>query len=173
MNQTHEQHDDRAVMVAKARTGITGLDEITHGGLPAGRPTLVCGGPGCGKTVLAMEFLVRGALEFDEPGLFVSFEENIEDLHHNFRSFGFDLKALIEQKKLYVSHVKLSRAEIVEAGAFTLDGLFVRLEQAIQQVGAKRVALSTPWKSCSPVCRARRTCAPRSRVYSSGSRRRA
>jgi len=97
MNQTHEQHDDRAVMVAKAHTGIAGLDEITHGGLPAGRPTLVCGGPGCGKTILAMEFLVRGALEFDEPGLFVSFEESIEDLHHNFRSFGFDLKALIEQ----------------------------------------------------------------------------
>jgi len=143
VNEMHEPHDDRAVMVAKAPTGIAGLDEITHGGLPAGRPTLVCGGPGCGKTILAMEFLVRGALEFDEPGLFVSFEESIEDLHHNFRSFGFDLKALIEQKKLYVSHVKLSRAEIVEAGEFTLDGLFVRLEQAIHQVGAKRVALDT------------------------------
>ncbi len=143
MNGMHEPHDDHAVMVAKARTGIAGLDEITHGGLPAGRPTLVCGGPGCGKTILAMEFLVRGAVEFDEPGLFVSFEESIEDLQHNFRSFGFDLKALIEQKKLYVSHVKLSRNEIVEAGEFTLDGLFVRLEQAIQQVGAKRVALDT------------------------------
>jgi circadian clock protein KaiC len=79
-------------MVAKAPTGIAGLDEITHGGLPAGRATLVCGGPGCGKTILAMEFLVRGALEFDEPGLFVSFDESVEDLHQNFRSFGFDLE---------------------------------------------------------------------------------
>ena len=143
MNETNDQYNDHPVMVAKAPTGIMGLDEITHGGLPAGRATLVCGGPGCGKTILAMEFLVRGVLEFDEPGLFVSFEESIEDLHHNFRSFGFDLRALIEQKKLFISHVKLSRNEIVEAGAFTLDGLFVRLELAIQQVGAKRVALDT------------------------------
>jgi circadian clock protein KaiC len=143
MNEAHRPYDDRPVMVAKARTGITGLDEITHGGLPAARPTLVCGGPGCGKTILAMEFLVRGALEFGEPGLFVSFEESSEDLHNNFKSFGFDLNALIEQKRLLIAHVKLSRNEIVEAGAFTLDGLFVRLELAIKQVGAKRVALDT------------------------------
>ena len=127
----------------KAPTGIDGLDAITHGGFPAGRPTLVCGGPGCGKTILAMEFLVRGALEFDEPGLFVSFEESIEDLYHNFRSFGFDLQGLVEQKKLFISHVKLSRTEIVESGEFTLDGLFVRLGHGIQQVGAKRVAIDT------------------------------
>jgi circadian clock protein KaiC len=129
--------------LAKARTGISGLDEILHGGLPKNRPTLVCGGPGCGKTILAMEFLVRGVLEFGEPGLFVSFEENIEDLIQNFESFGFDLGALVEQKKLLISHVKLSRNQVVEAGEFTLDGLILRLEHGIQQVGAKRVALDT------------------------------
>ena len=122
MNDTRTQHGGHASMVAKARSGIAGLDEITHGGLPAGRPTLICGGPGCGKTILAMEFLVRGALEFDEPGMFVSFEESIEDLYANFRSFGFDLEALVEQKKLFVSHVKIARSEIVESGAFSLDG---------------------------------------------------
>jgi circadian clock protein KaiC len=127
----------------KAPIGVEGLDAITHGGFPAGRPTLICGGPGCGKTILAMEFLVRGALEFDEPGLFVSFEESIEDLYHNFRSFGFDLESLVEQKKLFISHVKLSRTEIVESGEFTLDGLFIRLADGIQQVGAKRVAIDT------------------------------
>lgn len=142
MNNPGASHNP-AQTLAKAPTGISGLDEITHGGLPAGRPTLVCGGPGCGKTVLAMEFLVRGALEFGEPGLFVSFEENIEDLRENFKSFGFDLAALVEQKKLFLSHVKLSRNEIVEAGEFTLDGLLLRLEHGIVQVGAKRVALDT------------------------------
>ncbi len=143
MNDTHGTVDNPPSTLAKARTGISGLDEITHGGLPAGRPTLVCGGPGCGKTVLAMEFLVRGALEFGEPGLFVTFEESIDDLRQNFKSFGFDLAALVEQKKLFISHVKLSRSEIVEAGEFTLDGLLLRLEQGILQVGAKRVALDT------------------------------
>ena len=143
MNGIFEPLADSAVTIAKSPTGIAGLDEITHGGLPSGRPTLVCGGPGCGKTVLAMEFLVRGALEFGEPGLFVSFEESAADLHQNFRSFGFDLNALVEQKKLLISHVKLSRTEIVEAGAFTLDGLFVRLEHSLSTVGAKRVALDT------------------------------
>jgi len=143
MNETCEPHDDRAVTITKAPTGIAGLDEITHGGLPAGRPTLVCGGPGCGKTILAMEFLVRGALEFGEPGLFVSFEESIDQLRLNFKALGFDLAELVGQKKLFITHVKLSRHEIVEAGEFTLDALFIRLEQAIQQVGAKRVALDT------------------------------
>jgi len=133
----------QATALDKAPTGVEGLDEITHGGLPSGRPTLVCGGPGCGKTILAMEFLVRGALEFDEPGLFVSFEESTEDLCHNVKSFGFDLETLIEQKKLFISHVQVSRNEIIEAGEFTLDGLFVRLEQGIRQVGARRVAIDT------------------------------
>ena len=87
---------------------IAGLDEITHGGLPAGRPTLVCGGPGCGKTILAMEFLVRGAMEFNEPGLFVSFEESTDDLHRNFKSFGFDLKSLADKKKLAILHINWS-----------------------------------------------------------------
>lgn len=129
--------------IVKAPTGSPGLDEITGGGLPAGRPTLVCGGPGCGKTVLAMEFLVRGALEFDEPGLFVSFEESPQNLIENFRSLGFDIGGLIEKKKLKISHVELSRGEIIETGAFSLDGLLIRLEQGIAEVGAKRVVLDT------------------------------
>jgi circadian clock protein KaiC len=135
--------DAQSGMIAKAPTGIAGLDDITHGGLPAGRTTLVCGGPGCGKTVLAMEFLVRGALEFGEPGLFVCFEESTDDLYRNFKSLGFDLEALVEEKKLAISHIKLSRSEIVEAGEFTLDGLFIRLDHAMKQIGAKRVALDT------------------------------
>jgi circadian clock protein KaiC len=143
MNNIREASDNPSRALAKARTGISGLDEIMHGGLPAGRPTLVCGGPGCGKTILAMEFLVRGALEFGEPGLFVSFEESIEDLIQDFQPFGFDLAALVERKKLFISHVKLSRNEIVEAGEFTLDGLLLRLEHGIQQVGAKRVVIDT------------------------------
>jgi circadian clock protein KaiC len=127
----------------KALSGIAGLDEITHGGLPANRPTLVCGGPGCGKTILAMEFLVRGALEFGEPGLFVSFEENPEQLIENFRSLGFDLADLIAKKKLIISHISLARGEIIEAGAFSFDALFLRLERAIAEVGARRVVLDT------------------------------
>ena len=134
---------DRLSMIAKAPSGCAGLDEITGGGLPAGRPTLVCGGPGCGKTVLAMEFLVRGALEHDEPGLFVSFEESSESLVENFRSLGFDLEGLIEQKKLVISQVELSLGEIVETGDFTFDALLIRLEHAVGQVGAKRVVLDT------------------------------
>jgi circadian clock protein KaiC len=129
--------------LAKALTGITGLDEITEGGLPAGRPTLVCGGPGCGKTILAMEFLVHGAQKFDEPGLFMSFEESPEHLIENFRCFGYDIEDLIAKKKLKIAHVQLSRGEIVEAGNFSLDGLLIRLEHSIAEIGAKRVVLDT------------------------------
>jgi circadian clock protein KaiC len=132
-----------SVPVAKAATGIAGLDEITQGGFPAGRPTLVCGGPGCGKTVLAMEFLVRGAQQFGEPGLFVSFEENPQNLVKNFRSFGFDLDALVKRRQLKIVHVALSRKEIIETGNFSLDALLIRIEQGIKEVGAKRVALDT------------------------------
>ncbi len=127
----------------KARTGIAGLDEITHGGLPAARPTLICGGPGCGKTVLAMEFLVRGATEWNEPGLFVSFEETSAQLIGDFRSFGFDVEGLIERKQLKIAFVELNRADIAESGAFSLDALFIRLEQAIASIGARRVVLDT------------------------------
>jgi circadian clock protein KaiC len=127
----------------KAPTGILGLDEITQGGLPRGRPTLVCGSAGCGKTLLAMEFLLRGALEFDEPGVFMAFEETPEELAQNVRSLGFDLDKLVEQKKISVDHVHVERSEIEETGEYDLEALFVRLGFAIDEVGAKRVVLDT------------------------------
>ena len=127
----------------KCPTGIQGLDEITGGGLPRGRPTLVCGSAGCGKTVLAMEFLVHGALEYDEPGLFVCFEEREEDLAQNFASLGFDLDTLAQQRKLVVDYVQVERAETEETGEFDLEGLFIRLGAAIDAIGAKRIALDT------------------------------
>src|SRR5689334_5042637 len=117
--------------LAKAPTGIPGLDEITSGGLPRGRPTLVCGAAGCGKTLLAMEFLVRGALEHDEPGVFIAFEETAEELTANVRSLGFDLDKLVERKKLLVDHVVLDSSQIEENGEYDLSGLFIRLGYAI------------------------------------------
>lgn len=130
-------------LLAKAPTGIAGLDEITHGGLPRGRPTLVCGGAGCGKTLLALEFLVRGALEHDEPGVFLSFEETAEDLAENAKSLGFDLRRLSARKRLLLDHVHLERAELTESGEYDLEGLFIRLGHAIDSIGAKRVVLDT------------------------------
>ncbi|HEX6298752.1 MAG TPA: circadian clock protein KaiC [Burkholderiales bacterium] len=127
----------------KARTGIDGLDEITHGGLPEGRPTLICGGPGCGKTLMAMEFLIRGATQFGEHGAFIAFEETGEELAQNVRSLGFDLNQLVEQKKIALDHVRVEPAEIVENGEYDLEGLFLRLGYAIDTVGAKRVVLDT------------------------------
>jgi circadian clock protein KaiC len=127
----------------KAPTGISGLDEITQGGLPRGRPTLVCGSAGCGKTLFAMEFLLRGALEFDEPGVFMAFEETPEELAQNVRSLGFDLDKLVEQKKISVDHVHVERSEIEETGEYDLEALFLRLGFAIDEVGAKRVVLDT------------------------------
>ncbi len=127
----------------KCPTGIKGLDEITGGGLPQGLPTLVCGNAGCGKTVLGMEFLVRGATEYDEPGVFISFEETEDKLIKNFKTLGFDLPALIERKKIALDYVFRDRSEIEETGDYTLDGLFIRLGFAIDQVGAKRVVLDT------------------------------
>jgi circadian clock protein KaiC len=127
----------------KSPTGIQGLDEVTGGGLPTGRPTLVCGGPGCGKTLLATEFLVRGATEYGEPGVFMVFEETAGDLAANVRSLGFDLEELVAEGRLYIDHVRVERQEIEEAGDYDLEGLFVRLGHAIQLVGAKRVALDT------------------------------
>ncbi len=129
--------------LAKAPTGIQGLDEITGGGLPRGRPTLVCGSAGCGKTLLAMEFLVRGATEFGEPGVFMAFEETARDLTQNVRSLGFDLDDLIKRKKVVVDFVRIERHEIEEAGEYDLEGLFVRLGHAIDSIGAKRVVLDT------------------------------
>lgn len=135
--------NDVNINLPKARTGIDGLDEITGGGLPRGRPTLVCGGPGCGKTLLAIEFLLRGAAEYDEPGVFMAFEETAEELTQNVRSLGFDLEALIKQKRLVVDYVRIERSEIEETGEYDLEGLFVRLGHAIATIGAKRVVLDT------------------------------
>src|ERR1700733_1626171 len=127
----------------KCPTGIRGLDTITKGGLPRGRPTLVCGGSGSGKTLLAMEFLVRGIQEYDEPGVFMCFEERAPDLAQNVISLGFNLPALIASNKLAIDYVKVDRSEIVETGEYNLDGLFLRLNAAIDAVGAKRVVLDT------------------------------
>jgi circadian clock protein KaiC len=127
----------------KTPSGIQGLDEITGGGLPRGRPTLVCGSAGSGKTLFAMEFLVRGATEFNEPGVFMPFEETEADLAANVRSLGFDLEDVVAQKKVLVDFVRIERAEIDETGDYDLEGLFVRLGHAIDTIGAKRVVLDT------------------------------
>jgi circadian clock protein KaiC len=127
----------------KAPTGIAGLDEITGGGLPRGRPTLICGGAGCGKTLLAMQFLVNGAMLFDEPGVFMAFEETVDDLRQNVASLGYDLQDLIANKKLVIDHVRVERSEIEETGEYNLDGLFIRLGLAIDTIKAKRVVLDT------------------------------
>jgi len=135
-------HSDSPTALEKVPSGIAGFDQITGGGLPAGRATLVCGGPGCGKTIFAIEFLVRGA-ELGEPGVFISFEESAHDLARNAASLGFDLERLVEQRLLAVDYVHLDPAEIEEAGGYSLDGLFVRLTHALDSVGAKRVAIDT------------------------------
>src|SRR5512134_2914786 len=127
----------------KAPTGIEGLDEITSGGLPRGRPTLVCGGAGCGKTLLAAEFLVRGATQFGEPGVFLAFEETEAELKANVASLGFDLAGLVRRRNIVLDHVYIERSEIHETGEYDLEGLFVRLNHAIDSVGAKRVVLDT------------------------------
>ncbi len=129
--------------IAKCPTGIFGLDQITEGGLPKGRPTLICGAAGCGKTILGMEFLVRGATEFGEPGVFMAFEETGSELSENVASMGFDLPALVARKKLALDHVRIERSEIAETGEYDLEGLFIRLGNAIDAIGAKRVVLDT------------------------------
>ncbi|MGI4832018.1 MAG: circadian clock protein KaiC [Janthinobacterium lividum] len=127
----------------KAPTGIAGLDEITEGGLPLGRPTLLAGAAGCGKTLLGIEFLVRGVLDYHEPGVFIAFEENADELAANVASLGFDLRGLEANGQLVLDHVQVDRAQLAEAGDFDLEGLFTRLGYAIDQVGAKRVVLDT------------------------------
>lgn len=127
----------------KECTGIPGFDEITRGGLPKGRPTLVCGAAGAGKTLFAMEFLVRGATLYNEPGVFISFEESTDELATNVASLGFDLKQLIAEKKLVLDYVFIERSEIEETGDYDLEGLFLRLEHAINSIGAKRIVLDT------------------------------
>lgn len=135
--------NNHAGEIAKAPTGIHGLDEITGGGLPRGRPTLVCGAAGCGKTMLAAEFLVHGALKFNEPGVFMMFEETASELAENMRSLGFDLDKLQRQKKIALDYVRVERSEIEETGEYDLDGLFIRLGHAIDTIKAKRVVLDT------------------------------
>jgi circadian clock protein KaiC len=140
---TSAKENLRAKLLPKSQTGIPGMDEITGGGLPKGRPTLVAGGAGCGKTLFAIEFLVNGAVQYNEPGVFVACEENAEELAQNVASLGFDLKKLRKQKKLIVDHVRVERSEIAETGDYDLEGLFIRLGHAIDSIGAKRVVLDT------------------------------
>ena len=132
-----------ATRLPKCPTGIQGLDEITDGGLPRGRPTLVCGGAGCGKTLLAAEFLVRGAVQFDEPGVLMAFEETEKELEANVASLGFDLEGLVKRKKIVIDYIHVEPSEVQESGDYDLEGLFVRLNHAIDSIGAKRVVLDT------------------------------
>jgi len=127
----------------KTPTGITGLDQITEGGIPKGRPTLICGEAGSGKTLMSIEFIVRGATEYNEPGVFMAFEEKVEELEMNVASLGFDLKKLQDEKKIRIDHVHIELSEIEETGEYDLDGLFIRLGHAIDSIGAKRVVLDT------------------------------
>jgi circadian clock protein KaiC len=138
-----KQKKQQVKFLPKSPTGIPGMDEITGGGLPKGRPTLVCGAAGSCKTLFAIEFLVNGAIQYDEPGVFVAFEENAEELAQNVAPLGFDLNNLIKQKKLILDHVQIERSEIEETGEYDLEGLFIRLGHAIDTIGAKRVVLDT------------------------------
>jgi circadian clock protein KaiC len=130
-------------ILPKSPTSIQGLDEITGGGLPKGRPTLVCGGAGCGKTLFAMEFLVRGATQYNEPGVFISFEETEKELTANVASLGFDLDSLVARKKIWLEHIRVERGEIEQSGEYDLEGLFIRIHHAVESIGAKRVVLDT------------------------------
>lgn len=130
-------------LLKKVPTGIIGFDEITGGGVPVGRPTLVCGGAGCGKSLFATEFLVRGARQFNEPGVLMTFEETTEDIQKNVASLGFDIAKMIAKKQIFIDHVRVDRNEIEENGEYDLEGLFVRLDHAIRTIGAKRVVLDT------------------------------
>src|SRR6476620_1010075 len=143
MSKTGKKLVPSAPKLAKAATGIRGLDEVTGGGLPRGRPTLVCGSAGCGKTLMAIEFLVRGATEYNEPGVFMAFEESAAELTQNVRSLGFDLDNLAAENKLVIDYVHVERSEIQETGEYDLEGLFIRLGLAIDTIGAKRVVLDT------------------------------
>lgn len=143
MTKNKKPHATLSSTLPKSPTGIQGLDEITGGGFPTGRPTLVCGSAGCGKTMLAMEFIVRGAMQFDEPGVFMMFEENAAELKANVRSLGFDLDRLMVERKIVLDYVHIERSEIEETGEYDLEGLFIRLGHAIDTIGAKRVVLDT------------------------------
>jgi circadian clock protein KaiC len=135
--------DRQKSTLPKAATGIQGLDDVTGGGFPRGRPTLVCGSAGAGKTLLAVEFLVRGATQYREPGVFMAFEETAPELTQNVRSLGFDLDELAKERKVVIDFVRIERSEIDETGDYDLEGLFIRLGTAIDAIGAKRVVLDT------------------------------
>src|SRR5580693_4509708 len=143
MNQKKKNIQATIKTLPKASTGIQGFDEITGGGLPAGRPTLVSGCAGSGKTLFGLEFLVRGATQYGEPGVFMSFEETIPDLTTNAASLGFDLSRMVADKKLFLDHVLISRSEVAETGEYDLDGLFIRIADAVQRIGARRIVLDT------------------------------
>lgn len=132
-----------ANQIKKSLTGVQGLDEVTQGGLPRGRATLICGNAGNGKTLLAVEFVVRGATQFNEAGVIVTFDESTKEMVENVASLGFDLNQLIRQKKLLIEHIQIDPHDFAEAGVYDLEGLFIRIGQAIDAVGAKRVALDT------------------------------
>jgi circadian clock protein KaiC len=127
----------------KCPTGIRGLDDITFGGLPKGRPTLICGGAGCGKTLMAMEFLVRGTEAYGEPGVFISFEESVNELTQNVASLGWDLEELQSKKQFALDYVHIERSQFQETGSYDLEALFARIGFAIDRIGAKRVVLDT------------------------------
>jgi circadian clock protein KaiC len=143
MSSKRKLEDAPEKVFAKTPSGIRGLDEITFGGLPKGRPTLIAGGPGSGKTLMSMEFLIRGAMDYEEPGVFMAFEETAEELSQNVASLGFDLNKLIAEKKILIDYVRVERSEIEETGEYDLEGLFVRLNYSIDSIGAKRVVLDT------------------------------
>jgi circadian clock protein KaiC len=153
--------------IDKCPTGIRGLDEVTRGGLPRGRPTLVCGGAGSGKTLLAMEFIVRGIRDYGEPGIFVAFEETAEELTRNVASLGFDLDDLVRRKQLALDYIRVERSEIEETGEYDLEGLFIRLGTMIDRIGAIR------WRFSSPACAMKRSCGPSCAGSCAGSRTRA
>ena len=140
---TRKTQQKTSIALEKCRTGISGFDEITGGGVPKGRPTLVCGGAGSGKTLFAMEFLLNGATQYNEPGIFISFEENERELTENVASLGWDLEALGRENKIFLDHVYIERSEIEETGEFNLEGLFIRIESALSAVNAKRIAVDS------------------------------
>jgi circadian clock protein KaiC len=141
--QANETTPDNEEILEKSPTGIQGFDEITFGGLPKGRPSIIIGGPGSGKTLFGMEFLVNGAVKYGEPGVFIAFEETEKDLEKNTASLGFHVKQLVEQNKLLIDHIRIEKSEIEETGEYDLEGLFIRLGSAIDEVGAKRIVLDT------------------------------
>jgi circadian clock protein KaiC len=138
-----QTHVKQSIFLKKVPTGISGFDEITGGGVPAGRPTLVCGAAGCGKSLFATEFLIRGAIQFNEPGVLMTFEETANDIEKNVASLGFNVADLVARKKLVIDHVRVERNEIEENGEYDLEGIFIRLGHAIDSIGAKRVVLDT------------------------------